>query len=377
MKPVEPSRPTNSRMTATPYVSFVTYGRNDAYTPSYVRRVNRAMACLARQLESAGIDGEIIIADWNPPAGRPHLIDILDVPSRLRHVSIRGIVVEPEHHLAFAGAAERAIHAGEAANVGLRRARGRFVTPKASDTFFSPQAIAMLARRDLDEGTMYRIDRHDIVAEDEAIWQLDDDALLAKLQCMPSMPHAWIRAVRALGPAQSAHQRLRRLHPDGAAPLASPARSSAAMPPCLPSTSIRWSCMPPPHSACANAAGPTTAASTSPATRTSAMRGSRRYGAGWQRTLDKLLSERVGREAALRARIMFDYPRRKMRGVESVVGPSIERNFVASASRWALGEKPSAWQPENWGLADVALEERVICRADWETVMTTAGRPSP
>jgi len=142
-------------MTATPYVSFVTYGRNDAYTPSYVRRVNRAMACLARQLESAGIDGEIIIADWNPPAGRPHLIDILDVPSHLRHVSIRGIVVEPEHHLAFAGAAERAIHAGEAANVGLRRARGRFVTPKASDTFFSPQAIATLARRDLDEGTPY------------------------------------------------------------------------------------------------------------------------------------------------------------------------------------------------------------------------------
>ena len=191
-------------MTATPYVSFVTYGRNDAYTPSYVRRVNRAMACLARQLESAGIDGEIIIADWNPPAGRPHLIDILDVPSRLRHVSIRGIVVEPEHHLAFAGAAERAIHAGEAANVGLRRARGRFVTPKASDTFFSPQAIAMLARRDLDEGTMYRIDRHDIVAEDEAIWQLDDDALLAKLQCMPSRPHAWIR--------QSEHWGLRNLH---------------------------------------------------------------------------------------------------------------------------------------------------------------------
>ena len=88
-------------MTATPYVSFVTYGRNDAYTPSYVRRVNRAMACLARQLESAGIDGEIIVADWNPPAGRPHLIDVLDVPSRLRHVSIRGIVVEPEHHLAL------------------------------------------------------------------------------------------------------------------------------------------------------------------------------------------------------------------------------------------------------------------------------------
>src|SRR6516162_9254111 len=110
-------------MTATPYVSFVTYGRNDAYTPSYVRRVDRAMACLAHQLERAAIDGEIVIVDWNPPADRPYLVDILEVPSSLRHVSIRGIIVGPEHHQAFVGAAERGIHAGEAANVGIRRAR--------------------------------------------------------------------------------------------------------------------------------------------------------------------------------------------------------------------------------------------------------------
>ena len=362
-------------MTATPYVSFVTYGRNDAYTPSYVRRVNRAMACLARQLENAGIDGEIIVADWNPPAGRPHLIDVLDVPSRLRHVSIRGIVVEPEHHLAFAGAAERAIHAGEAANVGLRRARGRFVTPKASDTFFSPQAIAMLARRDLDEGTMYRIDRHDIVAEDEAIWQLDDDALLSKLQCMPSMPHGWIE--------QSEHWGLRNLHTNACGDFTLMAlrhwhrlrghpsdttvltldidslvmHAAAA----LGVRECRWpdDCRiyKPSHENLSNA-------------RIS------QIWTGWQRTLDNLLSARLGQEAALRARILFDYPRRKVRGVETVVGPSIERNFVASASRWALGAKPPSWQPENWGLADVTLEERVVCRADWETVMPAA-TPTP
>ena len=41
-----------------------------------------------------------------------------------------------------------AIQPGEAVNVGIRRARGSFVTPKASDTFFSPPTIAMIARRD-------------------------------------------------------------------------------------------------------------------------------------------------------------------------------------------------------------------------------------
>jgi hypothetical protein len=354
-------------MTATPYVSFVTYGRNDGYTPSYISRVSRATACLARQLERAGIDAEIIIADWNPPADRPHLIDVLGAPSGLRHVSIRGIVVEPEHHNAFVGAAERGIHAGEAANVGIRRARGRFVTPKASDTFFSPQTIALLARRDLDDGTMYRIDRHDIVIEDESIWQLDDDALLAKLQCLPSMPHAWIE--------QSEHWGLRNLHTNACGDFTLMAlrhwhrlrghpldttvltldidslvmHAAAA----LGVRECRWpdACRvyKPSHGNLSNA-------------RVS------QVWTGWQRVLDKLLSERISQHAALRARIVFDYPRRKIRGVDSVIGPSIERNFVAPASRWALGDTPIPSQPENWGMADVALEERVLCRAAWETV---------
>src|SRR6185436_3018658 len=165
-------------MSAAPYVSFVTYGRNDGYTPGYVRRVSRATACLAGQLERAGVDAEIIITDWNAPLDRPPLLDVVDLPRALRHVSIRGIIVDPEHHSRFAGARERGFHAGEAANVGIRRARGRFVTPKASDTLFSPPTIARLARQDLDEGTMYRIDRHDVAIDDESIWDLDDDGLL-------------------------------------------------------------------------------------------------------------------------------------------------------------------------------------------------------
>jgi hypothetical protein len=89
---------------------------------------------------------------------------------------------------------------------------------------------------------------------------------------------------------------------------------------------------------------------------------------GWQRVLDKFLADKVSERAALRARIMFDYPRRKVRGVESVTGPSIERNFVAPARRWMQGEAPTPWQPENWGMADAALEQRTLCRADWESV---------
>jgi hypothetical protein len=354
-------------MTATPYVSFVTYGRNDGYTPSYINRVSRATTCLAHQLERAGIDAEIIIADWNPPADQPRLLDVLGVPSSLRHVNIRGIVVESEHHRSFAGAAERSIHAGEAANVGIRRARGRFVTPKASDTFFSPQVVAMLARRDLDDGTMYRIDRHDIVVEDEAIWQLDDDDLLAKLQCLPSMSHAWIR--------QSEHWGLRNLHTNACGDftlmalrhwyrLRGHAHDDTVLTLDIDSLVM--------HAAAAlgvrECRWPDDCRVYKPSHENLSNARISQVWAGWQRTLDKLLSERIGQEAALRARILFDYPRRKIRGVESVIGPSIERNFVAPASRWALGDAPTLSQPENWGMADVDLEERVLCRAAWETV---------
>ena len=64
--------------------------------------------------------------------------------------------------------------------------------------------------------------------------------------------------------------------------------------------------------------------------------------APWQRTLDDFLSRKVGLPAALWARTAFDYPRRRIRGVNSVLGPSIERNFVKPASGWARPE-PSCW----------------------------------
>src|SRR5476651_2555583 len=100
-------------MSAIPYVSFVTYGRNDSYTPNYAQRVNRAATCLAGLLEHAGIDSEIVFIEWNPPRDRPMLLELFQFPKTLRHVSVRGFIVPPEHHQEFAGAQEAGFHAGE------------------------------------------------------------------------------------------------------------------------------------------------------------------------------------------------------------------------------------------------------------------------
>ena len=60
-------------MNTSPYVSFVTWGRNDGYTPDYLRRVSRATNCLASQLERACVDSEIVIVEWNQSTERPFL----------------------------------------------------------------------------------------------------------------------------------------------------------------------------------------------------------------------------------------------------------------------------------------------------------------
>ena len=349
-------------MNTSPYVSFVTWGRNDGYTPDYLRRVDRATNYLAAQLERAGIESEIIIVEWNPVPDRPLLLDALKLPEALSHVTIRGFVVGAEHHLQHVGSQERGIQVGEAANAGIRRARGRFITAKASDTFFSPDVFARLAAGGLEPDTMYRVDRYDIHVEDTSIWDLADDALIARLATLPAAPHEWID--------QTAHWGLRELHTNACGDftlldasywhlLRGHPRDETVLSFDIDSLVMhaaagygvkecRW---PPSCKVFKPIHGRLNNSRIVPVWET------------WQRKLDRFLANKVSPEAAHRARILFDYPRRKMLGVESVVGHSIERNFVLPASRWARGDLPVPTQPENWGLAGEALEERILCHA--------------
>src|SRR3990167_2843627 len=102
-----------------PYVSFVTWGRNDGYTDSYTERMARALVCLVQQLEAAALDAEIVISEWNPPPERPLLVDILELPTNSPNVAIRGVVSDPRYHAVFKGADKHGMHNGEAINVGL------------------------------------------------------------------------------------------------------------------------------------------------------------------------------------------------------------------------------------------------------------------
>ena len=59
-------------------------------------------------------------------------------------MTVRGYVVPTRYHDRYLGSREGGLHV-DAPNVGLRRARGRFLLPKASDTFLSKALVETLA----------------------------------------------------------------------------------------------------------------------------------------------------------------------------------------------------------------------------------------
>jgi hypothetical protein len=147
-----------------PYVSFVTYSRNDDYAGG-LRKLHWSTRYLGEQCDEAGLAAESVIVEWNPPVDREPLADALsDLPAR-RNLTVRVITVPPHVHSRYARSGSRPLHAAVAANVGLRRATGKFVLLKVADAFYPDALIRFLAGRSLQPDRLYRAKRIDVPAE--------------------------------------------------------------------------------------------------------------------------------------------------------------------------------------------------------------------
>jgi hypothetical protein len=356
---------------AQPYVTFVSYFRNDGYTGDFDLRVRRATRFLVRQLQRAGVDAEIILVEWNPPAGDALLIDSLGPLPQGGCVHVRGVVVGKEHHLRFRGAQEWGMNPAAAANVGLRRARGRFVSPKAADSYLSDEIVAALARRDLAEGTMYRCDRHDVVLGPGELREADDAALLRRLQTLESTAHDHL--------PPPPHWHIRDLHTNACGDFLLMSGSLWQMVRGFPldDTVLSLDC----DSIIMHAAAAMGAREVCLPPECRIYKGTHarlfsnritQVFSPWQAMVDNTLGSLRWWRLQTLARGTFNYPKRKVRGVDSVLAPSIERHFVKPAEQWTRGTPPQLDQPENWGLGDHALEERILCRAGWTTTSSAA-----
>lgn len=144
-------------------VSFVVTTRNDGFGGGMLDRLDAFVHCLLALANRHGLDGEILIVEWNPPEG-PRLHDVLELRETSDRMAIRFLEVPPRIHHSLRNSDEIALFQMIAKNVGIRRARGEFIVATNQDILFSDSLIEYLAHGELDRDEMYRIDRWDVPA---------------------------------------------------------------------------------------------------------------------------------------------------------------------------------------------------------------------
>ena len=145
-----------------PYISIITYSRNDNYEGNAFDRLQMTIDNLILQAKKYNLSAELIIVDWNPPQDKPLLKDALFIPRDLGPVQIKFIVVPKEIHDTYKANPKMNIIPVVALNVGIRRARGQFIWATNADLLFSNELIEFLASRKMDKEHFYRVFRYSV-----------------------------------------------------------------------------------------------------------------------------------------------------------------------------------------------------------------------
>jgi hypothetical protein len=148
-----------------PYISVVVAARNDNHGGNMLRRMQAFLNAWIGQASRYNLPSEIIVVEWNPPTDRPKLIDCLEIPANPGPCELRFVEVPGGVHRKLPNPDAIPLHQMLAKNVGIRRARGKFVLVTNIDIVFSAELMRFLAERRLEQRTVYRTDRHDVSSE--------------------------------------------------------------------------------------------------------------------------------------------------------------------------------------------------------------------
>ena len=107
--------------------------RNDDHGNNQLIRTHAMVDTLLCHAEIYQLPLELIIVDWNPPADRPSLRNMISLGKCTDDCAVRVINVPPEIHQRFHYSHSLSFFQMIAKNVGLRRARGEFVLATTID----------------------------------------------------------------------------------------------------------------------------------------------------------------------------------------------------------------------------------------------------
>jgi hypothetical protein len=148
-----------------PYLSVVVTARNDDHGGNLLRRMQVFVDAWINQAKRHNLSSELIVVEWNPPAGRHSLAEALRWPGDTGPCDVRILEVPPAVHARYRQAAALPLYQMIAKNVGIRRARGEFILATNIDILFSDELVQFLASRRLEKGRMYRLDRYDVPSD--------------------------------------------------------------------------------------------------------------------------------------------------------------------------------------------------------------------
>jgi len=148
-----------------PYLSVVATARNDDHGGNLLYRMQIFVDAWIGQARRHGLSSELILVEWNPPRDRKSLAEVLRWPEDMGPCEVRIVEVPPELHTRYRHSAALPLYQMIAKNVGIRRARGKFVLATNIDIIFSDELMQFLASGRLEKGRMYRIDRTDVMSD--------------------------------------------------------------------------------------------------------------------------------------------------------------------------------------------------------------------
>jgi hypothetical protein len=149
---------------AAPYLSVVVTSRNDGHGGDPLARLQAFVNTFDAQCRRFGLDAEVVVVEWNPPADRPRLHQLVTPPPDCAF-TLRFIEVPATLHSGLPHAHVLPLFQMVGKNVGTRRSRGEFVLCTNIDIIFSNELVQLFASRALQHGVIYRVDRHDIESD--------------------------------------------------------------------------------------------------------------------------------------------------------------------------------------------------------------------
>ncbi len=146
-----------------PYLSFVMAARNDNYGGDFLGRIQAYVDNLGYLGKKTGLDLELIIVEWNPPADKKRLSDVLVFsPFMKKDGRVKFITVPVEIHNTFPNAEKIPLFEYIAKNVGIRRATGAFILATNPDVLFTEELMRFFSKEKLSKNHFYRTNRYDV-----------------------------------------------------------------------------------------------------------------------------------------------------------------------------------------------------------------------